>query len=97
MKVQVIIESGDDGVFDANMEFIDTVPFGLFGQGKTVSDTIDDFYNSYDEIRAMYKAEGNKCPELEFHFEMPSLLNGASRIKSDLESKALKQPRLVHA
>jgi len=76
MKVQVIIERGSDGSFDANMEFIKNVPFGLLGQGKTVSDAIEDFYNSYDEIQAMYKSEGKECPKLEFEFiyDMPSFL-----------------------
>jgi len=76
MKVQVIIERGADGTFDANMEFINSIPFGLLGQGKTVSEAIDDFYNSYCEIKAMYQAEGNVCPELEFEFkyDMPSFL-----------------------
>jgi len=69
MKVQVIIESGADGTFDANMEFIHNVPFGLLGQGKTVSAAIEDFYNSYGEIKALYQAEGNECPELEFDFK----------------------------
>ena len=76
MKVQVIIERGADGTFDANMEYIDSVPFGLLGQGKTVSAAIDDFYNSYEEIKAMYQAEDNECPALEFEFkyDMPSFL-----------------------
>ncbi len=76
MKVHVIIERGADGTFDANMEFVKTVPFGLLGQGKNVADTIADFYNSYGEIQAMYKAEGKECPQLEFEFkyDVPSFL-----------------------
>ncbi|MDR2584833.1 MAG: DNA-binding protein [Prevotellaceae bacterium] len=76
MKVQVIIERGIDGTFDANMEFIKDVPFGLIGQGKTVSEAIDDFYNSYREIRVMYETESKECPNLEFEFryDMPSFL-----------------------
>ena len=76
MKVQVIIERGADGTFDANMEFIKSVPFGLLGQGKTVADTIADFYNSYGEMQAMYKAEGKECPQLEFEvkYDVPSFL-----------------------
>jgi len=76
MKVQVIIERGADGTFDANMEFVKSVPFGLLGQGKTVSEVIDDFYNSYNEIKTMYQAEGNECPVLEFEFkyDTPSFL-----------------------
>jgi len=76
MKVQVIIERGSDGTFDANMEFVKSIPFGLLGQGKTVSEAIADFYNSYSEMQAMYKAENKECPELEFEFkyDMPSFL-----------------------
>lgn len=77
MKAQVIIERGADGTYDANMEFIKNVPFGLLGQGKTVSEAIDDFYNSYNEIQTMYTAEGKECPALEFEFiyDMPSFLH----------------------
>jgi len=76
MKVQVIIERGADSTFDANMEYISNVPFGLLGQGNTVSEAIADFYNSYGEIKAMYQAEGSECPMLEFEFkyDMPSFL-----------------------
>jgi len=76
MKVQVIIERGTDGTFDANMEYISSVPFGLLGQGNTVSEAMDDFYNSYGEIKAMYQTEGKECPMLEFEFkyDMPSFL-----------------------
>jgi len=76
MKARVIIERGSDGTFDANMELIESIPFGLLGQGKTVSETIADFYNSYHEIEAIHKAEGKACHELEFEFkyDMPSFL-----------------------
>lgn len=76
MKAQVIIERGADGTFDANMEFIKDVPFGLFGSGKTVAETIEDFRNSYREIQEMYKDEGKECPVLEFEFkyDIPSFL-----------------------
>ncbi|MDF9829087.1 helix-turn-helix transcriptional regulator [Parabacteroides sp. PF5-6] len=69
MKVQVIIERGMDGTFDANMEFVKRVPFGLLGQGKTVSETIADFNHSYAEMKAMYAEEGKECPQLEFEFK----------------------------
>jgi hypothetical protein len=76
MKAQVIIERGANGTFDANMELIKCIPFGLLGQGKTVSETKADFYNSFEEIKAMYKAEGMECPALEFEFkyDIPSFL-----------------------
>ena len=68
MKVQVIIERGADGTFDANMEFMNSIPFGLLGQGKTVLEAINDFYNSYNEIKTMYQYQGNEFPMLEFEF-----------------------------
>ena len=76
MKAQVTIERGADGTFDANMELIQSVPFGLLGQGRTVSETIDDFYHSYHEMQAIYKADDKECPALEFEFkyDMPSFL-----------------------
>ncbi|UEA86237.1 hypothetical protein [Alistipes senegalensis] len=69
MNAQVIIERGADGTFDANMEFIKEIPFGLMGQGKTVAETIADFYNSYAEMQAMCRAEGKEYPALEFEFK----------------------------
>lgn len=76
MKAKVIIERGIDGTFDANMEFLKDVPFGLLGQGKTVSETIEDFNNSYAEMRAFCEEEGKEVPELEFEFiyDVPSFL-----------------------
>lgn len=76
MKVKVIIERGIDGSFDANMEFLEDVPFGLLGQGKTVSETIADLNNSYAEMQAYYAEEGKQCPMLEFEFkyDVPSFL-----------------------
>ncbi len=76
MKAQVTIERGVDGSFDATMEYLEAVPFGLLGQGKTVAETIADLGNSYKEIQAYYSAEGKECPELEFEFkyDLPSFL-----------------------
>jgi hypothetical protein len=76
MKVKVILERGIDGSFDATMEFLENVPFGLLGQGKTVSETIADFNNSYAEMQAFYAEEGKKYPALEFDFkyDVPSFL-----------------------
>lgn len=76
MKAKVIIERGVDGTFDANIEFLENVPFGLLGQGKTVAETIADFNNSYAEMCAYYAKEGKECPVLEFEFkyDVPSFL-----------------------
>lgn len=76
MKVKVIIERGIDGSFDATLEYNKSIPFGLLGQGKTVSETIDDFKNSANEMKEFYAKEGKKFPDLEFEFkyDVPSFL-----------------------
>lgn len=70
MKVNVIVEQGIDGSYDANMEYVESVPFGLLGQGNTATEAIADFKNSYEEIKAMFKDEGEPCPVLEFDFKI---------------------------
>ncbi len=76
MKAQVTIERGSDGSFDATMEYLAEVPFGLLGQGDTVAETIADFCNSYQEMCDLYEAEGKMCPQLDFEFkyDVPSFL-----------------------
>ena len=68
MKAKVIIERGSDGTYDATLEYRKDIPFGLLGQGNTVSETIADFRNSYEEIKGIYAKEEKECPELEFEF-----------------------------
>jgi hypothetical protein len=43
MKVKVIIEKGNDGTYDACMEFRKDLDFSLLGQGKTAKGAIADF------------------------------------------------------
>jgi len=83
MKVEVIIERGKDGTFSAYIGS-DNVPFGLLGDGGTVKETIDDFYNSHEEMSAYYKSEGKKFPKLDFEFkyDMASFLAYYKKILS---------------
>lgn len=69
MKATVVIEKGKDGSYDANMNYYENVSFGLLGQGETIPETIEDFYNSYDEMRALYLERKEKFPQLEFEFK----------------------------
>lgn len=70
MKANVIIERGLDGTYDANLEYNEDITFGLLGQGNTVKECIEDFYNSRDEMATYYKEEGKSFPEdLEFIFK----------------------------
>ncbi|MDL2221390.1 helix-turn-helix transcriptional regulator [Parabacteroides sp. OttesenSCG-928-N08] len=76
MKINVILERGIDGSYDATLEYHKNVPFGLLGQGKTVAETINDFTNSANEMKAFYAEEGKEFPNLEFvyKYDVPSFL-----------------------
>ena len=62
----VIIERGEDGTYDAYLENTGNLNFGLLGQGKTVQETMDDFMNSKDEMKAYFAEEGKLFPEQNF-------------------------------
>ena len=70
MKLNVVIEKGNDGTFDAVLEYSDKITFGLLGQGDTVENAIADFYNTYNEMKQLYADEGRDFPDdLEFIFK----------------------------
>ena len=71
MKIDVFIEKGLDGTFDVHVgEQTKGLTFGLLGQGVTVKEAIDDFYNSRDEIQTHYAEIGKPFPkDLEFVFK----------------------------
>ena len=70
MKLNVVIEKGNDGRLDAVLEYSDKITFGLLGQGDTVEDAITDFYNTYNEMKQLYADEGRDFPDdLEFIFK----------------------------
>ena len=74
--VEVIIERGADGTFDANMETYSDLEFGLLGQGKTVEEAKADLINSYNEIKELFADQGKEVEDLEFDFkyDIPSFL-----------------------
>ena len=67
--VNVIIEQGADGTFDATMEVYPELKFGLLGQGTTVEEAKKDFMNSYEEMKEIYAEEGEDIEELVFNFK----------------------------
>jgi len=69
MKVNVIIEKGKDGTYDACMEARKELTFGLLGQGNTVNEAIEDFYITLEDMKNLYRDTNQKFPEnLEFAF-----------------------------
>jgi predicted RNase H-like HicB family nuclease len=76
MKVDVIIERGENGFFSAYMNY-DGFDFGLCGDGYSIEETIKDFLEGKDFMKESYKEEGRPFPEeLEFNFkyDVPSFL-----------------------
>lgn len=71
MKVDAIIEKGLDGTYDVHFgNDTKNLTFSLLGQGNTVEEAIEDFYNSKDEIKEMYFESRRDFPEnLEFNFK----------------------------
>ena len=72
MKINVFIETGSDkrfeAVIDPNKDY--GLSFGLLGEGYTVQECIDDFYESVNEMKEFYEKNGKKLPEnLEFTFK----------------------------
>ena len=64
MKVDAFIEKGLDGTYDIHLgEQTNGLTFGLLGQGDTVQEAINDFYNSRDEIKTYYNEVGKPFPE----------------------------------
>ena len=74
--VDVIIERGSDGTFDANMETYSDLEFWLLGQGKPVEEAKADLMNSYNEIKEIFAEQGKEVEDLrfEFKYDIPSFL-----------------------
>ena len=70
MKVKALIERGNDGSYGVYVDLEDkTLNYGIIGDGKTVKEAIDDFYNSYKEMQELYKSENKLFKEAEFEFK----------------------------
>ncbi|MBO5562252.1 MAG: helix-turn-helix transcriptional regulator [Bacteroidales bacterium] len=64
--VKVFIEKSSYG-YSAYMEDND-LDYGLFGEGKTVEEAIDDFNKSYAGMREYYERHGKAFEEMEYEF-----------------------------
>lgn len=70
MKVKAFIERGNDGSYGVYVDLEDkTLNYGIIGDGKTVKEAIDDFYNSYNEMLELYKSENKYFKEANFEFK----------------------------
>lgn len=77
MKANVTISRGKNGRYQANMDFYENLSFGLFGEGGTVDEIIEDFHVCVTDMKALFDDEGKDFPdnlEFEFVYDVPSFL-----------------------
>lgn len=76
-KVKAFIERGSNGSYGVYLDLKDkTLNYSIHGEGKTVSEAIDDFGAGYIEMKE-YLAEVNRPfveAEFEYHYDIPSFL-----------------------
>ncbi|GAA0879241.1 helix-turn-helix transcriptional regulator [Algoriphagus jejuensis] len=82
-SVNVKIERGEDGTYGACIED-DSLPFGIIGDGKTVTEAKADFMNSYEEMKQYFLDTNKDFVECKFNFafDIASFLNYYSKILS---------------
>jgi len=99
-KVKAHIEIASDGLYSV---YIDdkNLNYGVIGEGKTISEAIDDFYAVYEALKQGFKEEGHTFEEVEFIYvkNVQSFLEYYSDIfsKSALERMTgINQKQLHH-
>jgi len=81
-KVKAFIERGNDGGYNVYVDLEDnTLNYGIFGEGNTVDEAINDFKESYIEMKEFHKEEGKHFVEAEFEilYDTASFLNYYSK------------------
>lgn len=85
IKVKALIERGNDGTYGIYIDLNEErLTYGILGDGHTVEEAIEDFNNSYQEMKVYYQEEGKFFQEAEFEFEYDtaSFLSSYSHILS---------------
>ncbi|MCQ2609041.1 MAG: DNA-binding protein [Bacteroidales bacterium] len=99
-KVKAHIEIASDGLYSVYIDD-DSLNYGVIGEGKTISEAIDDFYAVYEALKQGFKEEGRIFEEVEFIYvkDVQSFLEYYSDIfsKSALERMTgINQKQLHH-
>lgn len=84
-KVKAFIERGNDGTYSVYVDLEDkTLNYGIIGDGKTVQEAVEDFKNSYTEMKEMHNELGKHFVEAEFSFvyDVASFLSYYSKMLS---------------
>ena len=76
-KVKAFIERGKDGTYGVYVDLEDnTLNYGIHGDGNTVKEAVEDFKNSYIEMKSLYEEMGKEfvTAVFEFHYDTASFL-----------------------
>lgn len=79
-QVKALIERGDDGTYGVYIKD-NPLNYGIHGNGMTVQEAIEDFKQSYLDMKEIYEEEGDFFIEAEFTFsyDLPSFLQFYSK------------------
>jgi predicted RNase H-like HicB family nuclease len=68
-KIKAFIERGNDGTYSVYVDLEDnTLNYGIFGEGNTVQEAVDDFKEGYLEMKALFDEEKKHFVEADFEF-----------------------------
>ena len=76
--VKAFIEIGNDGTYSVYVDLTDnTLNYGIHGSGDTAKEAIEDFKNSYAEMKELYLEMNKHFVEaaFEYHYDVQSFLN----------------------
>lgn len=68
MKITVFIERGMDNTYSVFVPD-NPLPFGIFGEGNTVDEAMNDFYESLQEMKELFSGQKKEIPDVEFEFK----------------------------
>jgi len=83
--IKAFIERGNDGTFGVYVDLEDnTLNYGIFGDGKTAQEAIEDFKNSYQEMKLSHEEDNLPFVEaiFEYHYDTASFLSYYSNVLS---------------
>jgi len=67
-KIIAIVEQANDGFYSVYADS-DTLPFGVCGEGQTVTDAVNDFKKVFDAMKKQYETETNQILDVELEFQ----------------------------
>ena len=69
-KVKAFVEHSENNKFSVYVDLKDnTLNYGIFGEGNTAKEAIEDFFASYNEMKELHQEKGKYFVEAEFEIE----------------------------